>query len=684
MRTFSATERQLLLAIARRVIERIASEEVEFFSDLAEEYFSNPVPPEVGPTLIDDPLASGLNSFLAPASLAALAMTSTALDYVREKGMANNSSDSMNFTGIAGVLANQTLMQELRERLEQTGQEYRLPAPQAHAMADELLDALRSLEAEAAIQRTINAWIDGIAPHQPLTAGQVYKLCFDVAPARRDALVLGAAVDDVMALLAPEQEQIEVTVLLTSTYVELREPHQQTLVVPRRGSSANVQFEIVPLTRGWREVQVHFFIENQLFYQMKIELHVGEGYQGDALRIHTAGRGVEAALEQHPRRNSISLLLLRRDAGFSMMLKSDAGVKSAHISISESEIDDMLKRSRDVLHDIVHASDTDGRLIYQHTNTTVLEKHKKDALEQLAELGSYLYSKLFYGRDGDVRAIGDLLREIMRTKQVYIDIIAEHFIFPWTLLYIGEDFRAPDMRHFWGFQHFVAYMPHFSTATAEQLDTNILIDGQLQLGFVCDHSIDKHQQIVSRQRQFFQRFPQVQVNEYWERQGLLNLLSHGAHAAHVIYCYCHAESVLPGEKGGVSNSRLILTDGPITLYDLELYAPASKPPLTHAPLVFLNACESARLSPYLYDGLLPYLIKRGARGVVGTEVDTPVFFAAEFAQNLFSQWMTGNTSLGEVVLQLRRKYLLEKHNVLGLLYSLYVGSDLALVWRDRH
>ncbi len=37
------------------------------------------------------------------------------------------------------------------------------------------------------------------------------------------------------------------------------------------------------------------------------------------------------------------------------------------------------------------------------------------------------------------------------------------------------------------------------------------------------------------------------------------------------------------------------------------------------PVVFLNACQSAELSPYLYDGLVPYFIARGAR--------TPVMYS---------------------------------------------------------
>jgi len=95
--------------------------------------------------------------------------------------------------------------------------------------------------------------------------------------------------------------------------------------------------------------------------------------------------------------------------------------------------------------------------------------------------------------------------------------------------------------------------------------------------------------------------------------------------------------------------------------------------------VFLNCCQSAELSPYLYDGLVPYLITRGARGVVGTEVDTPALFAAEFAKLFIQRFVVGGERLGDVLLALRREYLYQRQNVMGLVYSLYSSGDVQVV-----
>src|SRR5258706_11873761 len=94
------------------------------------------------------------------------------------------------------------------------------------------------------------------------------------------------------------------------------------------------------------------------------------------------------------------------------------------------------------------------------------------------------------------------------------------------------------------------------------------------------------------------------------------------------------------------------------------------------PLGFLNACQSAELSPYIYDGLVPFLVARGAHGVLGTEVNTPVYFAKEFALAFLDEFCKGERTLGELLRDMRRKYRDEKHNMLGLIYALYASGDM--------
>ncbi|MGE5141352.1 MAG: CHAT domain-containing protein, partial [Rudaea sp.] len=150
------------------------------------------------------------------------------------------------------------------------------------------------------------------------------------------------------------------------------------------------------------------------------------------------------------------------------------------------------------------------------------------------------------------------------------------------------------------------------------------------------------------------------------------VLREGANA--ILYFYCHAISKGINDVGGPDASALLFTGfQAVTLGDLRLTAPVKKP-LSGAPLIFINACESAQLSPLFYDGFVPYFIARGARGVIGTECQIPAVFADEFGRRFFDRFLCGEP-LGQSFLDLRREFLDRHNNPLGLLYALYSDGD---------
>jgi hypothetical protein len=90
--------------------------------------------------------------------------------------------------------------------------------------------------------------------------------------------------------------------------------------------------------------------------------------------------------------------------------------------------------------------------------------------------------------------------------------------------------------------------------------------------------------------------------------------------------------------------------------------------------VFINACESAELSPSFYDGFVPYFMAKGARGVIGTECRTPALFAATWAERFFDHFLDG-APIGEIFLDLRREFLEKHRNPLGLMYAVHCDGD---------
>ena len=89
--------------------------------------------------------------------------------------------------------------------------------------------------------------------------------------------------------------------------------------------------------------------------------------------------------------------------------------------------------------------------------------------------------------------------------------------------------------------------------------------------------------------------------------------------------------------------------------------------------MFINACESAELSPAFYDGFVPYFMAKGARGVIGTECKTPALFAVTWAKRFFERFLDG-VPLGEAV-STCGEFLEEHGNPLGLLYAVHCDGD---------
>jgi hypothetical protein len=76
---------------------------------------------------------------------------------------------------------------------------------------------------------------------------------------------------------------------------------------------------------------------------------------------------------------------------------------------------------------------------------------------------------------------------------------------------------------------------------------------------------------------------------------------------------------------------------------------------------------------------MPFFTARGARGFIGTECEVPAVFAAAWARAFFDHFLAGNRSLGETFLTLRRRFLTQDNNLLGLLYALYCDGDMRVL-----
>jgi CHAT domain-containing protein len=490
--------------------------------------------------------------------------------------------------------------------------------------------------------------------------------------------------------LPAEQQAIDITVSIDTDDFTVNGSTEQTITVPRTGRSKNTAvFNIEPKQNGQGVIRAFFFVNNRMFQKRTITIQVGpKQAEMPAMTMQASGMTMTSMMNMQARRDEprVSLMIAKTVSGYSFLLQY-GGVMRAAVNLNEAQIAQWVNDIRKMFKDIVYTQ-AGGQYTYQMDDTTIPADVHAATLKTMAKMGMRVYNQIFYGPTAgpDARAMGDLLRQLSQQRKLHIDIVAEAFTFPWSLLYDRSDLKIDgsnvDPEGFWGFKHVIEYTPQFAVATLSNFVPEITVTDKLALSFVCNTTIDTQMKrpIIAGQREFLQSLPDVSMTEHPTTTELCDLLNNPDSPAQVMYFYCHAVSYVPGDaQGSVGDSKVILSDQAITLNDLNTFAGLDKPALKSAPLVFMNCCQSAELTPYLYDGLVPYLIAKGARGVIGTEVDTPALFAAEFAKEFLARFVKGEQNLGDILLELRRDYLLKKNNVMGLVYALHSSGEVCVV-----
>ena len=528
----------------------------------------------------------------------------------------------------------------------------------------------------------------------PLKAGSVYELKINVAAPRRTAFEHTSvqAFVDLESSLPEEVKLLDVLIVLDSEDVIIYGTKEQLLTIERDGFSKNTAtFTIEPKRGSDCRIDAAFFYQGRCFQVIEYSLQVGGRSTGKQVLFakETRGRSLEAAFSKQSTGQPYSLVIVKRENGYQFIL-SGAGVTRAFVPLSPQGIAQLVSDARADLLDIV-GTDYQNDKVYQSEQTFIPPDVHAQTLTKLARRGKLLFQRLFAGTQGGPE-MAELLGQISQAKRLHIEVIAEQFIFPWAMLYDGA-LNPVDPQAFWGFKHVIEYIPEFTLRSPRSFDLDLATmkaSEPLPMAFVANTRIDDELQavmppypkVIEPQSTFFSNLKTVSMQRHTTTKEFIDLLNN-PNAPPLIYLNCHASTNAPDEAGGTYKSFLVLSDGKINIDDLDLDAPPlPNGGLLNGPLVFLNACQSAELTPYLYAGLVPAMLARGARGVIGTEVNTPTLFAAEFAQKLIERFTAGNISLGDVLLELRREYLTSKNNVMGLVYALYSNGDL-IVNRNR-
>lgn len=457
------------------------------------------------------------------------------------------------------------------------------------------------------------------------------------------------------------EESIDVTVHLASTDFTVP-PVPQYLRIGRNGRSINrALFDIVPLHDGPSTLSALVDVKGNFLQRLDITFDVGSDATPD---IATYGRpaGGAAVLEER-----LATLQFLPAAGGYQLIATAVSPDPIMVAITPDELAKRIARIRAVL--LTAVSDRQVAL-----NLDLPKDRTDHLLEALAFEGFRLYQAIFAGpaASAALRAVGKWLRDTLRAKTTTLQVVSSGFPVPWALMYLTDRFDAAPLGwdNFIGMRHVVEQIPMTDIGAVPPAPT-IASTPDLGVRVLYHEGIDATMPShpIAAQRAYWSS-RRVALTEGTKADDLMRIALASSATDKVLYLYCHAVA----SPTDPDDSHLILSgDQSVTLAELSVHAPIEDALPAH-PLVFINACESGDLSPNFYDGFVPYFLAKGARGVIGTECKTPGLFASEWSKAFFDELFAGR-SLGEVVLELRRRFLAEHNNPLGLLYGIHCDVD---------
>jgi len=527
--------------------------------------------------------------------------------------------------------------------------------------------------------RYLNAGLKNYDAAQPLEVEEVYSLQFDVDVVQKgEASASIAALES--ALFAGDTQAVELTIQVASNDFDIT-PAVRTVTLPRAGASSNIgKFGVSPKHAGRCVLTATVSTSGNYLMTMELSYSVGKTNALPATSVVT-GRAIDAALGLGSR--DLSLIIKPVEKGYECTLVG-ATVTQVTLSMQLADVMDAIASARASMMDVVTFADRTNAKVFQK-GLDIDATSNAAALQIMAFAGEKLFSRLFFNNDSgdDVQNFGTWLKTRLAAPgpPLRLQIVADKFPMPWGMLYVGETAggAALSWDNFVGMRHVIEVMPRQAKILVN--DATIASDApSLGVSVTVNAGIDKQMNlsVVSDQLKYWSdrgAAPNVgvAVTQLQTKADFLSSLRLQANEQ-LMYMYCHAITNGPNDVGGIRGSRLVLSnDESVTLDDLNREAPVMKT-LPGNPLVFLNACESAELSPAFYDGFVPYFMAKGARGVIGTECKTPAIFATHFALKFFPRFLAGEP-IGDLFLSLRREFAEQHGNPLGLLYAVYCDGD---------
>jgi hypothetical protein len=298
----------------------------------------------------------------------------------------------------------------------------------------------------------------------------------------------------------------------------------------------------------------------------------------------------------------------------------------------------------------------------------------------LARAGHTLYTLLFRNGNEGLKEIGDALTHALRSGSQIISVESDDVFVPWSMLYVDPDGgnglwgRAArwSLDGFWGYQHLVEHaLPRMG-----RFDSRILLPiDRAVVGLNVNLNVDGEYPPTPCMRsiiQFFENRADTIIRR--RKDDLAEAMQDPAFPDHISFFGCHGQ--VGGTAGVIDEQPYLQMEDGEKISSSEFVGWLCDQSLPTRPVVFINACQGGQLSTMFYPAFGRYLLAKGARCLIGPQLDLPRAFAREYVTRMFDAFLEPSTRLGDVVRTLTREFATAHGNPLGLMFSMYRGIDV--------
>jgi hypothetical protein len=567
-----------------------------------------------------------------------------------------------------------------------------------------------------------------LSAHAALRPETVYQLRVDIGPAAIESVVVDAPAFPAQQLTPDTTEGWWFEVVVASSWVDVAaESHR--IFLPTEGSSWLCDCEqehscspdqrrpylFVPFTTRSDAVPVSLrctvYQRNNAVQSVRVDATVtaSDAAAGAIVGIvdYTLAKDAARAAAFAPRDLSI---LSNHTTGVHTIVIKGRG-KPIPVDLTETEAQRVLTEIRKELSSITLGDDGQTNQ-YDATNAKTAAGLIRD-LTALAHLGAALFSAVVPDLD-DQLALADSLAHRATIQVARISRVT----FPWALIYdlpheLNEPFSPCPLladwdnrraqlasypetcphaaQHapintlcpygFWGFRHLIEQP---ASVRGDALVTEIPVAPGSTAALI--HSLQLDASLTASHLAALESMLQVNFHPAVCTDKPAVLAAWNAEALPLIYFYCH------GKTATLAHSQLpvpVLEIGQDVLLGSADFASWARAKMwtdprrwvTVPPLVFINGCHTAALSPEDVVTFVDAFAGIHAAGVIGTEIAVAQPTASEFARNFYSYLTTasvaGRRPAGQA-LYMARIDLLAKGNVSGLVYTPFCSMDLVL------